>query len=103
MWALGFPAAKPFNGQRLWACGPHTLGRLSFIPGPGPIPAAMLCDMTAGASGGPWLARINLHGIGTLIADTSVLGHDSGRTVIAGPVLGGAARKLYLAVERRRP
>ncbi len=103
VWALGFPAARPFNGERLWACGPHTLGRLSFIRGPGPVPGAMLCDMTPGASGGPWLARINLHGIGTLIGDTSVLGHDSGRTVIAGPLLGSAARKLYRAVERRRP
>jgi V8-like Glu-specific endopeptidase len=101
VWALGFPAAKPFNGQRLWACGPHSLGRLAFIPGPGPVPGAMRCDMTPGASGGPWLARISLLGIGTVFGDTSVLGRDDGRVVIAGPMLGSSARKLYLAVEKR--
>ena len=102
VWALGFPAAKPFNGQRLWACGPRTLGRLSFIAGPGPVPGAMRCDMTPGASGGPWLAHINLRGIGTVIGDTSVLGRDDGRTIIGGPLLGSSARELYLAIEKRR-
>ena len=58
--SFGYPAAAPFNGERMVQCQSSfghvdTLG----IGGTGPLPFAIGCDMTGGSSGGPWVININ--------------------------------------------
>jgi V8-like Glu-specific endopeptidase len=52
--AFGYPAESPFSGGRLFRCdssylGPDSLGS--------PAPMRIACDMTAGSSGGGWVAQ----------------------------------------------
>lgn len=55
VFAFGYPAAPPFDGQILWAEQGSQFDGTSFpIPTPGTI--FMVNDMTGGSSGGPWLA-----------------------------------------------
>lgn len=49
--SLGYPAAYPFNGQRMAWCGDYTW--IDYYQNP--ATNGMGCNMTGGASGGPWL------------------------------------------------
>jgi hypothetical protein len=60
----------------------------------------MGCDMTAGASGGPWLARFDAAaGRGTIVSVSSFKYVGDGHTMY-GPYFGRAARELYRMAER---
>ncbi|GCE46046.1 hypothetical protein EI42_01241 [Thermosporothrix hazakensis] len=50
--SLGYPAAPPFNGQRMYSC---SSGVVSQDPQYGGI--GISCNMTGGCSGGGWLIR----------------------------------------------
>ncbi len=52
-WELGYPAASPFNGQRMIACQSSYAYDSPF--GSTPKPMGVGCDMTGGCSGGPWI------------------------------------------------
>jgi hypothetical protein len=50
----GYPAAPPFNGQRLWRCD----SPLAYDDNAANPPTMGIdCDMTGGSSGGGWIAR----------------------------------------------
>ncbi|MEU7135636.1 peptidase [Streptomyces sp. NPDC046261] len=92
--AFGYPASTPQRGEELLYCA-------------GPSKAApddetvMPCDMTGGASGGPWLADFDATtGRGTLVSVNShgdALEHS---TTMSGPVLGAAARRVHDRAQR---
>ncbi|MGP4109373.1 trypsin-like serine peptidase [Streptomyces sp. 4N509B] len=92
--ALGYPAADPFDGESLHSCAGQTRV-LDEEEAQEPNVGGLLledCDMTAGSSGGPWLADFDeARGSGTLLAVTSV---GSGEGHIIGRPFPEAARDL---------
>lgn len=52
---LGYPAAKPFNGQRL-ICAQSSYAYDGSV-GASPKPVGVGSDLTGGSSGGPWIVR----------------------------------------------
>jgi V8-like Glu-specific endopeptidase len=53
MYAFGWPAAAPYDGTKMIYCSGNTFNAL-ISDGIG-----MTCDMTGGASGGPWFRSFN--------------------------------------------
>ena len=80
--AHGYPAAPPFNGQRLWVCNsPLVYDDTSANP----PTMGIDCDMTGGSSGGGWIAG-GRRRVGQLVRL-----HDAAeRDVRALPGVGGA-------------
>jgi hypothetical protein len=85
--SYGYPAAPPFNGERLWTCNsplqtsdnstsPQTLG--------------IGCDMTGGSSGGGWIVGGNLYSVNSY-------GYSNQPNVMFGPYLGSVAQGVYNA------
>ncbi|MDA0637945.1 hypothetical protein OUY22_31435 [Nonomuraea sp. MCN248] len=94
--SFGYPADPPYDGRHLVYCA----GRLRADPYGDTHDQGLGCDMTAGASGGPWLSRFDsAAGRGTITSLSSFKYSDDRRTMY-GPLLGEAARKLYLTAER---
>ncbi len=90
--ALGYPGNKA-RGQRLWGCRSKLQLELT-LPG-AHDPLGIGCDMTFGASGGPWIGSR-----GDVVSVTS-LGADGFKDFIFGPQLrAGAKRLLREAGER---
>ncbi|HEV3382631.1 MAG TPA: trypsin-like peptidase domain-containing protein [Trebonia sp.] len=88
-YVFGYPAEPPFTGLYSNYCaGPAAPGQLDGT-------VALRCDMTAGDSGGPWLAGFDPRaGTGTVVAITTFkYGGDS--SVLYATRLGPAARQLY--------
>lgn len=91
--AWGYPAAPPFDGQRMFDCVGRP-GRLSLDVG-APTEYRLGCTMTGGSSGGGWFAK-EPGGQVALISNTSVGPDDN--TWLAGPHLGSVAKGIYRAV-----
>ncbi|GHC60004.1 trypsin-like serine peptidase [Streptomyces flavofungini] len=85
--ALGYSATRPQRGESLLRC----VGTAKKEHGTQAIP----CDLSGGASGGPWFADFNATtGRGTLISVNSAL--DSLQpTKMYGEVFGNLAKKVY--------
>lgn len=85
--ALGYSATRPQLGEELLRC----VGKTKKEHGTQVIP----CDLTGGASGGPWLADFDTTtGKGTLVSVNASL--DSlVPTKMYGEVLGATAKKVY--------
>ncbi|RBQ14408.1 hypothetical protein DP939_40570 [Spongiactinospora rosea] len=93
---FGFPADPPYDGRRLVYCA----GRPRPDPHGQTHDQGLPCDMTAGASGGPWLAGFDARtGRGTLTSVSSFKYTDD-ETVMYGPYLGAAAKDLYARAQR---
>lgn len=88
--ATGYPAAAPFDGQRLYQCQDKP-GRLSIMR-TDPTMYRIGCTMTGGSSGGGWVER-GSDGKPTLVSNTSIGPVTSGW--LAGPRLGEVARGVY--------
>ena len=87
--SLGFPAAAPFNGQRMHDCQASYAydGTVSGIK-----PVAIGCDMTGGCSGGPWAVK--------LLIDNALNGNNSYRQSnrpeeMNSPYFDDRAKSLY--------
>lgn len=66
--AFGYPAARPYNGQRLVYCAGDTVAD----PYGSSTDWGLNCDMTGGSSGGPWFANFDpATGRGTLTSVNS--------------------------------
>lgn len=53
--AFGYPAAGGFSGEAQITCKASHGADDTGIPGSGPDPMGIGCDMTGGSSGGPWI------------------------------------------------
>ncbi|NJP52715.1 hypothetical protein HCJ93_22285 [Streptomyces sp. SBST2-5] len=93
MTAIGYPAAPPYDGQTLYQCQDKP-GRLSINAGD-PTMYRIGCSMTAGSSGGGWIAT-GADGKPALVSNTSIGPITSGW--LAGPRLGKEAKGIYQAV-----
>ncbi|MFD8913390.1 trypsin-like serine peptidase [Streptomyces sp. NPDC059575] len=94
--ASGYPAAAPFNGQRLYQCSDKP-GRLS-IAAADPTMYRIGCTMTGGSSGGGWV-EAGSSGEPTLVSNTSIGPASSGW--LAGPRLGEVAKGVYDSVSKQ--
>ncbi|GAA2883977.1 hypothetical protein [Streptomyces mexicanus] len=94
MGAWGYPAAPPYDGQRMFRCVDRP-GRLSLSPTL-PTMYRIGCTMTGGSSGGGWFRVVD--GRTELVSNTSIGPTDN--TWLAGPQLGRQAERLYQEVSR---
>ncbi|NSC24279.1 hypothetical protein FM076_25275 [Streptomyces albus subsp. chlorinus] len=90
--AVGYPAAPPFDGARMYRC-PAKPGRLTIDPQQ-PTMYRIGCTMTAGSSGGPWLDAsgtrlLSVTSIGPITADW-----------LAGARLGKEAKAVFDAISK---
>ena len=90
MYAFGYPAAAPYDGTRLIYCSGRVFNE--FL-GTGAI--GMTCNMTGGASGGPWFLQFNeATGAGVLNSVNSFK-YNFLPTWMFGPYFGTDAQNLY--------
>ncbi|MFJ1968975.1 trypsin-like serine peptidase [Streptomyces sp. NPDC087903] len=94
--ATGYPAAAPYDGQKLYQCADRP-GRLS-ISASAPTMYRIGCSMTGGASGGGWVAT-GSNGKPALVSNTSIGPVTSGW--LAGPRLGDVAEGVYDSVSEK--
>lgn len=94
--ATGYPSAPPFDGQTMHQCTDKP-GRLS-LDSAQPTMYRIGCRMTAGSSGGGWVAT-GSDGKPALVSNTSI--GPSSATWLAGPHLGPEAKGVYNAVSRK--
>jgi V8-like Glu-specific endopeptidase len=88
--ATGYPAAPPFDGQKLFQCQDQP-GRLSLTKAD-PTMYRIGCTMTGGSSGGGWVAT-GSDGKPALVSNTSIGPVESGW--LAGPRLGAEAKGVF--------
>ncbi|MBP2371973.1 trypsin-like serine peptidase [Pseudonocardia parietis] len=96
--ALGYPALGSYDGQSLRGCvGDAAVEDFARDPDqPAGQVLALDCDMTEGASGGPWLTGPDAAaGRGQIVGVVS--GGDD--TALVSPVFGPAARQIYDAAD----
>jgi V8-like Glu-specific endopeptidase len=94
--AYGYPADAPYDGQTQWVCesqyaGDDPNGYLF----PGPPPMGIGCDMTAGSSGGGWIAQDQF------LNSLNSFGYVNDPDTMYGPYFGAVARALYKRVQPR--
>jgi V8-like Glu-specific endopeptidase len=94
--ATGYPAAAPFDGQKLYECQDKP-GRLSLTASD-PTMYRIGCTMTGGSSGGGWVAT-GSDGKPALVSNTSIGPVDAGW--LAGPRLGEEAKGVYDSVSEK--
>lgn len=92
----GYPAAPPFDGERMFTCRGRP-GRLS-IDDKQPSLYRIGCTMTGGSSGGGWFIQ-DAQGLPVLVSNTSIGPTNS--TWLAGPRLGADAESILKAVSDR--
>lgn len=93
--AIGYPEARRW-GQNMWFCASKLYKRDRRLPGGGPDTVGIGCNMTGGASGGPWITQS-----GRLGAVSSYL-YRGGSDDLYGTYLGSAAKRLYERVRTKR-
>jgi hypothetical protein len=89
--SFGYPAAPPFNGQRLWVCESNLL---TSDPTTSPQTMGIGCDMTGGSSGGGWV-------VGGSVYSVNSYGYSNQRNVMYGPYQGSVAQSVYNAASTR--
>lgn len=92
--AYGYPAASPFNGERLFSCyGTASADRIGGTQSQG-IP----CDMTGGSSGGPWFVGSGASGTQNSV---NSFGYSTQKNVMYGPYFGSSIQSAYTAASTR--
>ncbi|MFI2641221.1 trypsin-like serine peptidase [Streptomyces sp. NPDC018610] len=94
--ATGYPAAPPYDGQRLYQCQDKP-GRLS-VTASDPTMYRIGCTMTGGSSGGGWV-ETGSDGKPALVSNTSIGPVTAGW--LAGPRLGPVAKGVYDSVSEK--
>ncbi|GII78188.1 hypothetical protein Sru01_31700 [Sphaerisporangium rufum] len=93
---FGFPADPPYDGEHLIYCA----GPVRGDPHEQTRDQGMRCDLTAGASGGPWLSSFDpATGEGVMTSVSSFKYSDDPATMY-GPYFGDQARRVFEAAER---
>jgi V8-like Glu-specific endopeptidase len=89
MYAFGWPAAAPYDGTRMIYCSGRVFG--AFLSNG----LGMTCDMTGGASGGPWFLQFS-EATGTgLVNSVNSYKINFFPTWMFGPYFGTDAQNLY--------
>jgi hypothetical protein len=83
--SYGYPAAPPFNGQRLHVCESQ-LARSDSSTSPPTM--GIGCDMTGGSSGGGWV-------VGDSVYSVNSYGYLTQPNMMYGPYQGAVAQALY--------
>jgi hypothetical protein len=81
----GYPAARPFNGERHWVCD-SALATSDTSASPATM--GIGCDMTGGSSGGGWIVGSNLYSVNSY-------GYSNQPNVMYGPYMDSVAQSLY--------
>jgi V8-like Glu-specific endopeptidase len=90
MYSFGYPAASPYNGERLIYCSGTVINDFLLSSDIG-----MNCNMTGGSSGGPWfLGFSESTGTGTLNSVNSFK-YNFLPNYMFGPYFGASAQSLY--------
>jgi hypothetical protein len=88
--AFGYPAAPPFNGEKLWVCeSSYGTDDPFFDGGEGLSPMGIGCDMTGGSSGGGWVVR------NRFVNSVNSYGYDGLPAVMFGPYFDSSVGDLY--------
>ncbi|MBD0707711.1 MULTISPECIES: trypsin-like serine peptidase [unclassified Streptomyces] len=94
--ATGYPAAPPFDGQKMFQCSDKP-GRLS-LSADQPTMYRIGCSMTGGSSGGGWVAQGH-DGKPALVSNTSIGPSTAGW--LAGPRFGPEAKAVFDSVSSK--
>ncbi|MEV4427060.1 trypsin-like serine peptidase [Streptomyces sp. R-07] len=94
--ATGYPAAPPFDGQKMFQCTDKP-GRLS-LKAEQPTMYRIGCTMTGGSSGGGWVAE-GSDGKPALVSNTSIGPSTAGW--LAGPRFGPEAKAIFEEVSKK--
>jgi hypothetical protein len=86
--AYGYPADVPFDGERLFTCDSRTA---LLDPSFNPATIGIDCNMTAGASGGPWVIQ------GKLVASDTSYKLENEPGLLFAPQLREGAAELFAA------
>ncbi|MGP3952396.1 trypsin-like serine peptidase [Streptomyces sp. 7N604] len=90
MYAFGFPAAAPYDGEKFIYCSGTTFQDFLLSSDHG-----MSCDMTGGSSGGPWFTKFD-EGSGTgLQSSVNSFKYNFLPDAMFGPYFGDDAKNLY--------
>ncbi|MFC8240793.1 trypsin-like serine peptidase [Streptomyces chartreusis] len=90
MYSFGFPAAAPYDGEKFIYCSGNTSRDFLLSNDHG-----MNCNMTGGASGGPWFTQFN-ESTGTgLLSSVNSFKYNFLPNRMYGPYFGADAQNLY--------
>lgn len=90
MYAFGFPAASPYDGEKFIYCSGNTSRDFLLSNDHG-----MNCNMTGGSSGGPWFTQFN-ESTGTgLLSSVNSFKYNFLPNRMYGPYFGADAQNLY--------
>ncbi|WP_061299903.1 trypsin-like serine peptidase [Herbidospora cretacea] len=93
---FGYPADPPYDGERLMYCA----GAARPDPHSQTHDQGLRCDLTAGASGGPWLSGFDpATGRGT-VTSVSSFKYSDDNTMMYGPYFGSAAKQVFDMAEK---
>ncbi|MFF6976778.1 trypsin-like serine peptidase [Streptomyces sp. NPDC008343] len=94
MYAFGFPAAAPYDGEKFIYCSGNTNRDFLLSDDHG-----MNCNMTGGSSGGPWFTQFN-EATGTgLLSSVNSFKYNFLPNRMYGPHFGADAQNLYQAAQ----
>ncbi|MFE6333772.1 trypsin-like serine peptidase [Streptomyces sp. NPDC057798] len=94
MYAFGFPAASPYDGEKFIYCSGSTSRDFLLSNDHG-----MTCNMTGGSSGGPWFTQFN-ESTGTgLLSSVNSFKYNFLPNRMYGPYFGAEAQNLYQAAQ----
>jgi hypothetical protein len=89
--SFGYPAAPPFNGERLWVCESQLA---TSDASTSPQTMGIGCDMTGGSSGGGWV-------VGDSVYSVNSYGYLNQPDVMYGPYQGSVAQSLFNSASAR--
>jgi len=90
MYAFGYPAADPYDGEKLTYCSGTTFEDPLMYKAHG-----IACDMTGGASGGPWFTEFDEASGTGLQSSVNSYKYNFMPNAMFGPYFGEDAKKLY--------
>ncbi|MGC0329945.1 hypothetical protein RKD23_002935 [Streptomyces sp. SAI-170] len=94
MYSFGFPAASPYDGEKFIYCSGTTSRDFLLSSDHG-----MACNMTGGASGGPWFSQFDEATGSGLLSSVNSFKYNFLPNRMYGPYFGTDAQNLYQAAQ----